>query len=87
MGGLWKITLLEKHHEKCVLRKEKRFTVLWRISIICRILTVISSTDLNHGNAQGLNVKRHIKDPAHVWHMGDAHVRLLMTLNINTEMG
>ena len=43
---------VRKTHEKRVLRKEKRFTVLWGISIICRILTVISSTDLNHGNAQ-----------------------------------
>lgn len=32
-------------------------------------------------------MKRHIKCPAHVWHMGDAHVRRLMTLNINTGMG
>lgn len=52
MGALWKITLLEKDDEKCVLRKEKRFRALWRISIICRILTVILSIDLSHGNAQ-----------------------------------
>jgi hypothetical protein len=29
----------------------------------------------------------YIKCPAHVWHLGDIHVRSLTTLNMNTEMG
>lgn len=32
-------------------------------------------------------VRRYMGFPAHVWHMGAAHGRHLMTLNINTEMG